>query len=262
MKIATWNINSIRLRAPLLKHLNEDAAPDIVCLQETKCPNEHIPLKEIYKLGFEHNVFHGEKGYNGVGIFSKIPLTGVEVKEFGGKAHCRHISACLQDGTRLHNFYVPAGKDIPDPEVNPYFAHKLQFLEDMIAYFDTFKSNEKHIIVGDFNVAPFDNDVWSHKQMLKIISHTPVETEKLHRMYKNHGWIDVPRHFVPQEEKLYSWWSYRSQDWKKNDRGRRLDHIWVTEPLKNNLIGQQTLRHARDWARPSDHVPVIAELEF
>jgi exodeoxyribonuclease-3 len=266
MKIATWNINSLRLRIKLLKKLTDIAAPDIICLQETKCPNEHIPLNEITKLGYQHNYFHGEKGYNGVAIISKLPLKNIETKDLGGRPHTRHISAVLPDGTRLHNFYVPAGRDIPDPVVNEHFAHKLQYLEDMISYFDKFKTGEKHIIVGDFNVAPFENDVWSHKQMLKIISHTPVETEKLFRMYKNHGWVDVARHFVPHDEKLYSWWSYRNQDWKKSNRGRRLDHIWVTDPLKKNLVSHQVLRDARDWEHestgPSDHVPVIAELEF
>ncbi len=262
MKIATWNINSVRLRIGLLNNLTDEAAPDIICLQETKCPNEHVPLKEIYKLGYEHNYFHGEKGYNGVALLSKVPLKNIETNIYGGRPHTRHISGVLPNGARLHNFYVPAGRDIPDPEVNEHFAHKLQYLDDMISYFDKFKDNEKHIIVGDFNVAPFENDVWSHKQMLKIISHTPVETEKLFRMYKNHGWVDVGRHFVPQEEKLYSWWSYRNKDWRKSDRGRRLDHIWVTDNLKSTLKGQQIFKDARDWPKPSDHVPVVAEMEF
>lgn len=261
-KIATWNINSIRLRAGLLKNLIRDANPDIICLQETKCPNEHIPHNDIKKLGFEHNYFHGEKGYNGVAIISKIALKNVETKDLGGRPHTRHISAVLPDGSRLHNFYVPAGRDIPDPEVNEHFAHKLKYLDDMADYFETFKANEKHIIMGDFNVAPFENDVWSHKQMLKIISHTPVETGKLDRMYKTMDWVDVARHFVPHAEKLYSWWSYRASDWRKSDRGRRLDHIWVTQPLKGKLIGIETLKEARGWTQPSDHVPVVAEIEF
>lgn len=263
MKIATWNINSVRLRNPLLQHLIDDSGPDIVCLQETKCPNEHMPTNIIKKLGYEHIYCHGEKGYNGVAILSKIPLKDIETHEhFGGRPHKRHISAVLPDGTRLHNFYVPAGRDIPDPALNEHFAHKLQYLDDMAAYFSTFKANEKHIIMGDFNVAPFENDVWSHKQMLKIISHTPVEIEKMDKMYKTLDWIDTARHFVPQDQKLYSWWSYRNQDWRKSDRGRRLDHIWATQPLKNNLKGIKTLKDARDWQRPSDHVPVVLEIEF
>lgn len=260
IKIATWNINSIRLRSPLLQNLIDDSAPDIICLQETKCPNEHMPLNIIRAYGYEHNYFHGEKGYNGVAILSKIELKDVETKEFGGRPQTRHISAKLPDGTRLHNFYVPAGRDIPDPVINEHFAHKLQFLDDMAAYFQTFKDNEKHMILGDFNVAPFEHDVWSHKQMLKIISHTPIEIEKMDKLYKTMDWVDVARNFVPQTEKLYSWWSYRNQDWKKSDRGRRLDHIWVTQPLKNNLVGKRTIRDARDWTQPSDHVPVIAEI--
>ena len=290
MKIATWNINSVRLRAPLLAKLVKAEDPEIICLQETKCPNEHFPLKVIKKLGFEYNYFHGEKGYNGVAILSKLPLSEVKIEEFGGRTHCRHISAALADGTRVHNFYIPAGGDIPDPKVNPSFAHKLQFLDDMIEYFTptpslrgvkatrqssatqltnpglprSARNDEKveHIILGDFNVAPFEHDVWSHKQLLKIVSHTLVETERLDALYKTLGWIDVGRHFVPMDQKLYTWWSYRNKDWKKSNRGRRLDHIWVTPNLRGRLVGHKVLREARDWARTSDHVPVIVEISI
>lgn len=264
MKVATWNINSVRLRSGLLTNLVNITAPDIICLQETKCPDEHFPLKEIRKLGFCNIAIRGEKSYNGVAIFSKIPMAEIEMKQFGGNTQTRHISALLPNGIRLHNFYVPAGRDIPDPIINPHFAHKLQFTEDMISYFNTLKDNEKHIIVGDFNIAPFEHDVWSHKQMLKVISHTPVEIEKMERMYKTLGWVDAARHFVPHDQKLYSWWSYRNQDWRKSDRGRRLDHIWVTKPLAESLLSHHTIKDARDWvagqAGPSDHVPVIVEM--
>ena len=257
MKIATWNINSVRLR---INHLAKIEA-DIICLQELKCQNPELPSNELKKLGFEHHYVRGEKAYNGVGIFSKIPLTDIETLDFGGNSQARHISAKLPNGTRLHNFYVPAGRDIPDPITNPHFAHKLQFTEDMIAYFKTLKDTQKHIILGDLNIAPFENDVWSHKQMLKVISHTPVEIEKMERMYKTLSWVDTARHFVPKTEKSYSWWSYRNQDWKKSNRGRRLDHIWVTPNLQKNLVSYEVMRDARDWEKPSDHVPVIITMK-
>src|SRR6185295_15517024 len=117
--------------------------------------------------------------------------------------------------------YVPAGGDIPDPKLNPKFAHKLQFLDEMEAYFDKMKgkASTARVVVGDLNVAPFEHDVWSHKQLLKVVSHTPPETDRMHRLYATHDWIDVTRAFVPKEEKIFSWWSYRNQDWKKSDRG-------------------------------------------
>jgi exodeoxyribonuclease-3 len=118
------------------------------------------------------------------------------------------------------------------------------------------------MLVGDVNIAPLENDVWSHKQLLDVVSHTPAETERLARAMAAFEWTDVTRSFVPPAEKVFTWWSYRNQDWKKSDRGRRLDHMWVSPALKGALTGHRILREARDWTRPSDHVPVIAELEL
>ena len=110
-----------------------------------------------------------------------------------------------------------------------------------------------------FNIAPYENDVWSHNQLLRVVSHTPVETEGLEALRIHGGWVDAVRRFVP-DEKLYTWWSYRAIDWAASDRGRRLDHIWVTKPLAPRLAGIEIVRDARGWQRPSDHVPVIARL--
>ena len=258
MKITTWNINSVRLRAGLIKNIDTD----ILCLQEMKCENSQFPTAAMEKLGYKHHYIRGEKSYNGVGIFSKVPLADVEMLDFGGRIQARHISVKLPDGTRLHNFYIPAGADVPDPVLNPHFAHKLQFVDDISEYFRGMKDTEKHIILGDFNIAPYEHDVWSHKQLQNVISHTAVEIEKMGNMYKSLGWIDVSRHFVPHDQKLYSWWSYRNQDWKKSNRGRRLDHIWVTKPLQEKLKSHVIMQHARDWEKPSDHVPVIAEIKL
>jgi exodeoxyribonuclease-3 len=256
LRIATWNINSLRLRVGHLANIDAD----IICIQEMKCQNHEVPLAELEELGYSHNVFRGQKAYNGVGIFSKLPLTDVEMLDFGGNDQARHISAILPNGTRLHNFYVPAGGDEPDVAVNPSYAHKLQFLDDMGAYFAGLKGS--HISVGDKNIAPFEHDVWSSKQLRNVTSHTPPERERMEKMYATLGWVDVARHFVPMDEKCYSWWSYRNKDWEKSDRGRRLDHIWVTPDLREKLVSCETLRHARNWEKPSDHVPVVAEIRF
>lgn len=116
------------------------------------------------------------------------------------------------------------------------------------------------VLVGDLNIAPLEQDVWSHRQLLKIVSHTPPETERL-MAWQQTGFIDAMRHFVPPAEKLYTWWSYRNRDWSASNRGRRLDHVWVTPDLKDALRGMQVLRHARDWEKPSDHVPVILDID-
>ncbi len=260
MKIATWNINSVRLRAGLVQRFLAEEQPDILCLQETKTPDSNFPLEELKSSGYPHIYFSGEKSYNGVAIISKIALQNINNLNLVNNDK-RHISGTLPDGTKLHNFYVPAGGDEPDPKTNPKFRHKLEYVDEMAEFFCTQRKNaDKIIIVGDFNIAPLENDVWSHKQLLKVVSHTPVEVEKLDNLRDTLGWTDSTRHFTPHEEKLYSWWSYRSRDWRKSDRGRRLDHIWVTPPLKNSLHSGYILKDWRSAEKPSDHVPVVVEV--
>jgi exodeoxyribonuclease-3 len=167
----------------------------------------------------------------------------------------------LQGGVDLHNFYVPAGGDVPDPEANDKFAHKLDFIDSMAKYFGKPKGTPS-ILVGDLNVAPMEHDVWSHKQMLKVVSHTPVEVEKFTRAQKAGGWVDVMRNFVAPEQKLYTWWSYRAKDWEASNRGRRLDHVWATPDLAPRFKTMEILKEARGWERPSDHVPVSVTLDL
>jgi exodeoxyribonuclease-3 len=119
----------------------------------------------------------------------------------------------------------------------------------------------KRILVGDLNVAPLEHDVWSHKQLLKVVSHTPVEVDRLQRVQNSHGWVDAVRHFVPDTEKLYSWWSYRARDWRASNRGRRLDHVWVTPSLTKKLRAAAIFANARDWPKASDHVPVVVDID-
>ncbi len=258
--VATWNINSVRLRIGLVKRLLAEERPDVLCLQETKCPDANFPLKALREAGYRHIAMHGQKGYHGVAIVSRRPLKSVDRRRFCGKEDARHIAATVDYRGRaitIHNLYVPAGGDEPDPAINPKFAHKLSFVEELRACMDTLSAPDS-ILVGDLNIAPLETDVWSHKQLLRVVSHTPVETEGLERMRAAGGWVDVMRRFVPPEEKLFTWWSYRSPDWTVNDRGRRLDHIWATPDLAPKASAMTVLREARSWERPSDHVPVIA----
>ena len=262
MRIATWNINSVRIRLHLVETLVREAAPDILCLQETKAQDADFPADALRALGFTHVECSGMKGYNGVAILSRVPLERIERRDWCQRNDARHISARLPDGTELHNFYVPAGGDVPDPAENDKFAHKLQFLDEVTAWFPaTRRSEQPMILVGDLNIAPRETDVWSHKQLLKVVSHTPVEVERLDGMLAAGGWIDAVRHVIPPEEKLYSWWSYRARDWSASDRGRRLDHIWVTPPLAPRIGDAAVLRDARGWDRASDHAPVFLDLK-
>ena len=232
MRIATWNINSVRLRIDLVKRLIDEHKPDVICLQETKTIDETFPAAAMAAKGYKHQHICGMKGYNGVAILSRTPLGDTGVHHWQERKDCRHVFARLKNGIEIHSCYVPAGGDIPDPKANPKFAHKLGFLDEQAAWWKKAARGQPRVLVGDLNVAPLENDVWSHKQMLGVVSHTPIEVEKFTRWQKAHNWADAVRHFTPSEEKLYSWWSYRAADWEASNRGRRLDHIWVTPDLR------------------------------
>jgi len=262
MRLVTWNINSVRLRAPLLEKLAAAQAPDVICLQETKCPDDVFPHELFENLGYVYRHISGMKSYNGMATLSKVPFEAHDVYHRVGRADCRHIMARI-NGIDLHNIYIPAGGDEPDISVNDKFAHKLEFVDEMTEWFaQSYSAKNKVIAVGDFNIAPYENDVWSHKQLLKVVSHTPPETERLGKMLAALDWVDVARQFVPMEEKAYTWWSYRNRDWKKSNRGRRLDHVWVTHPIKQSLASYEVFTEARDWEKPSDHAPVMVEFKF
>lgn len=260
MRLVTWNINSIRLRFDLLRQVAATLMPDVICLQETKVVDDLFPLEACRDMGFAHVAFHGMKGYNGVAILSKRPITEIRTPSWCERTDCRHLIAVIE-GIEVHCLYVPAGGDIPDPEANLKFAHKLEFLRAVTAWFQAnYTGSDRVIVAGDLNIAPLESDVWSHKQLLGVVSHTPIEVELLVAMQNSIGFVDAVRHFVPSPERLFTWWSYRSADWTKNDRGRRLDHVWVTPALAPALQSTLVAREVRAWTQPSDHVPVLVEL--
>lgn len=258
--LATWNINSVRLREELVLRLLRDEAPDVLCLQECKSPVEKIPTDGFKALGYTYMVARGQKGYNGVAILSKIPMEEAGAEDHANLGHARHIAGKLENGVTVHNFYVPAGGDKPDREVNEKFGQKLDYLTDMR---DAFHANtpEKAILVGDLNIAPREDDVWDHKKLLKVVSHTPIEVEQLAQTQDAGKWVDVTRADIP-EGKLYSWWSYRSPDWDTADKGRRLDHVWATPDISNAAHSSRVLRDVRGWEQPSDHAPVFATFDL
>jgi exodeoxyribonuclease-3 len=265
LTLATWNINSVRLRLPIVEKFLDAYQPDILCLQEIKCTNEQFPEQAFVERGYVHQAINGQKGYHGVAIVSKLPLDHVDRRDHGNVGHARHVSATFSAGgkfIRLHNFYVPAGGDEPDAAINAKFAHKLDYIEEMKSLHSQAEAGISTILVGDLNIAPLESDVWSHKQLLKIVSHTPIETDGLKEVIRRGNWLDLMRQFTPEPEKIYTWWSYRSADWVAADKGRRLDHIWSSPDLGPHLSSIEVVRQARSWDKPSDHVPVIARLQF
>lgn len=258
--LATWNINSVRLREGLVARLMADEAPDVLCLQECKSPVEKIPVEQFQALGYRWMVARGQKGYNGVAILSKLPLEDAGDRDYAKLGHARHVAARLENGVVIHNCYVPAGGDIPDREQNVKFGQKLDFLTEMRDAFHA-DNPQKSILVGDLNIAPREDDVWNHKALLKIVSHTPIEVAHLAETQDAGKWVDVTRKDIPSGP-LFSWWSYRAADWNAADKGRRLDHIWATPDIANAAHGSRILRGARGWEQPSDHVPVFAQFDL
>jgi exodeoxyribonuclease III len=265
LRIATWNINSVRLRQVLVARFLKQAQPDILCLQEIKCREELFPREAFHALGYEHIAISGQAGYHGVATLSKLPLAPLPKESFCGTADARHLgcAAHLPAGEKIavHNIYVPAGGDIPDPAVNPKFKQKLAYLSALADWKGAQRAAHS-ILLGDFNVAPLETDVWSHKQLLKVVSHTPMEVEALTKVLARGPWVDLVRRFVAPERKLYTWWSYRARDWEASDRGRRLDHVWGTALIAEKARSASVLKEARGWEGPSDHVPVVVDLEF
>lgn len=263
LKIVTWNVNSIRVRLGHLAELVKLQDPDVVCIQEVKAKESDFPFEEVRALGFEHIALYGMAGYNGVAILSKLPFDKVENLDWCEKCDARQIRVNIKD-VEINNIYIPAGGDIPDIKTNPSFAHKIQFIEEVADYFSKHKAeyeNKKMVLCGDFNIAPLENDVWDHKQMSKTISHTPLEIEKIANLQNSLGFINALREKYTEPQKLYSWWGYRNYNWKTNDKGRLLDHIWVTKPLKSNIDKIELLKDFRYMERPSDHIPIVMTLE-
>ncbi|HVY84158.1 MAG TPA: exodeoxyribonuclease III [Caulobacterales bacterium] len=258
LKIASWNINSVRIRLDIIARFVAEARPDVLCLQEIKCRNGEFPEKAFKAMGLKHLHIVGQKGWHGVAIASRVKLEPVEF-DLCPRSEARQAVAKI-DGVEIHNLYVPAGADVPDASINPKFQHKLDFVEAMRKTYAKRKGKTPTVLVGDLNIAPGAFDVWSHKQLLSVVSHTPAETDGLIRVRDQGGFVDLAREHRPDPEKLFTWWSYRSPDYTKNNRGRRLDHIWASADLAPRSQAKAFAIHAeaRAWERPSDHVPVMA----
>ena len=261
MRIATWNINSVRLRLQHVLRFLKECDIDVICLQETKTPDEYFPSQEFENVGYKYQNYRGEKSYNGVAILSKIKIIDNSYVNWCNNGDTRHISVKFKNDVELHNLYVPAGGDEPDVLINPKFEHKISFLNVMMSFFSK-DINTNKILVGDLNIAPLENDVWSHKQLLNVVSHTPIETDTLLEIISKSELTDVMRELVPNVEKLYTWWSYRNRNWEISNRGRRLDHFLVSKNLFSQVKSGVIYKNTRSWERPSDHVPIVVDISI
>jgi len=260
LKIASWNINSVRARMDIVTRFLNEEQPDILCLQETKVTDSIFPGGVFRQMGYNHQILHGQPMHHGVAIISRIPMREDDRLDWQANGEARHVGVRLDNGVRLENVYVPAGGEVPDRVENPKFGQKLDFIGRMIEWSKAL--DKPTILTGDFNIAPMECDVWNHKQLINVVSHTPVECELLAQLQAAHNWVDVGRMFHPAPKRLYTWWSYRAKDWEASDRGRRLDHMWISPSLVDNAKKHRVAEPCRGWMRPSDHAPLITEFVF
>ena len=238
LRLATWNINSVRPRGELIGRMVDEIAPDVLALQEIKCQAHEFPREMFEALGFRHFRIHGQKGWHGVAIASRLPIEDAPPLDVCKVGHARCVGAVVA-GVEIQNFYIPAGGDIPDREVNPKFDHKLDFFEQLTAEMTRRDPKAPLIVTGDLNVAPGENDVWNHKYMSKVVSHTPVEVEAMERLVASNAFIDLPREATPPSEKLLARAAMRGEPATPSARAalvpaRRGEE--VTNPLTPTLM--------------------------
>ncbi len=241
-----------------------EQAPDVLCMQEIKCQTGEFPAEAFAAMGLPHLRIAGQKGWHGVAIASRLPIEDAPELKVCREGHARCVSGVIA-GVEIQNFYIPAGGDLPDRELNPKFDHKLDFYEKLTAEMAKRDPKGPLIVTGDLNVAPGEYDVWNHRYMSKVVSHTPVEVEAFDKLMKALDFIDVVRAAIPDPQKIASWWSYRAADFRASNRGLRLDHLLLSPGLRDAAWrhGAPAARvhdDVREWEKPSDHAPVSVDL--
>ncbi|GIK82444.1 MAG: exodeoxyribonuclease III [Pseudorhodoplanes sp.] len=258
MRVATWNINSIKQRIDNLAAWLTERAPDIVCLQETKCVDEAFPREPLESLGY-NVAFHGQKTFNGVAILSKYRFDEVTARLPGDGAdeQARFLEAVIstpQGALRIASIYLPNGNPV-NTEKYPY---KLKWLERLHHYAaERLKLEEYLILAGDYNVIPNPADVYDPAGWIDDALFRPQSREKFHAL-THLGLTDAVR-ATSDAPGLYTFWDYQAGAWPKNN-GLRIDHILLSPRAADRLTATAIDRQVRSWEKPSDHVPVVAEL--
>ena len=262
LKLISWNVNSVRRRVDQLIRVIDRWEPDVICLQELKAKEDVVPVDVLAAAGYRHQAMAAQPGYNGVAILSRLPLIDAETFTWAERNDARHVFARSADsGIGIHCVYVPAGGDIPDRTVNPKFDYKLRYLDALADHFaGSYGFRDPMILAGDLNVAPLPADVWDHAKLRNIITHTDIEIAALERVKRSLNWIDTQREVINEDDPVFTRWSYRAADWEATNKGRRLDHIWVTPGLKDRINDVEVLTAVRHWVPPSDHAPVMLTL--
>ena len=248
LRITTWNANSIRLRAAYLERIVAEIRPDVLCLQEIKVEDDLFPVELCRSIGFEHVHVHGQKAYHGVAVLSKVPLDACHTRRWCGIEDSRHAICTLPGGIELHNFYIPAGGDVPDPEVNREVqaqarhagrAHGLFRRAARRRRADGPGGRPQHRTLGDRRLEP-------PAAAGRGLAHAGRDRGAAARCRRPTASSTRCGRWCRRSEKLFTWWSYRNRDWEASDRGRRLDHIWLSPALAPSLVtAEVTQRRAR-----------------
>ncbi|NQY82639.1 MAG: endonuclease/exonuclease/phosphatase family protein [Alphaproteobacteria bacterium] len=262
LRIVTWNVNSVRTRLEHIARFSSEYAPDVLCLQETKVRDDMFPKPALSEMGYTQQLFAGIPSNNGVAILAKTPILERNAPRLG-RDDGRHLSVTLPEyDLRLDNVYVPAGGNLPDPELNDKFAYKLDFMAHLTTMMAT-ERPKRTILLGDMNIAPGEYDVFSHRQMLKFVSHTLVEITAFEKLLRTHDWHNSLRADVLEPQRIYSWWSYRVRKWQPESRGLLLDHILLSPDLMAQQQQAQLAQVTRSWKpKPSDHAPLVLDLRL
>lgn len=249
--LATFNVNGVRARLPLLLDWLQDRAPEVACLQETKVPDDGFPAEAFQELGY-HASFHGQKSFNGVAILSKDQPGEVLTGLGDGDEQARVVAVELPQAWVV-NLYVPQGREVG----HEAFAYKLKFLARVRAWLEEhFKPGQPLVVTGDMNVAPTDLDVFDPKRMAGKVSCTPEERQALEAI-KGWGLTDLFRQHHP-EDKQFTFWDYRLPQAFKRDLGWRIDLVLATKPLAKACEDCLVDTEPRGREKPSDHTPVVA----
>jgi exodeoxyribonuclease-3 len=258
MRIATWNVNSVKQRLDNILAWLDERQPEIVCLQEIKCVDEAFPREAFETLGY-NVATHGQKAFNGVALLSKIPFDEVRPHLRGDEAdiQARYLEAVISTGAgvlRIATIYLPNG----NPAGTEKYSYKIKWMDRLINYTDELlKLEEPLVLAGDFNVIPAAADVHNPEAWVNDALFLPHTRERFQTLC-NLGLTDAVRATSDASE-LYTFWDYQAGAWQKNN-GIRIDHILLSPQAADRLTGVAIDKHVRAWEHPSDHVPVVAEL--